>query len=1140
MKIRTLQLHNIASIEDATIDFDAGPLRETDIFLICGETGSGKTTILDGICLALYNDTPRITTAPGEAYNDTPGRVPGTNESNRISDVRQLMRRGTGEAWSKLSFTGNDGCDYTATWYVNRAHKKPTGQLQNVRRSLLSHNTGIELVKMDEIRSEIIRTVGLDFEQFCRTTMLAQGEFTRFLQSRSKEKSDILEKLTGTEIYSKIGRKIYETAKAREQELKTQQALIGNIHTLTEEEKDNLIAAIADKEAGIRTLTAICREQQDKVKWLTDETKLSDAHRQAVATLDELNATMSTPEFIATDKLVNEWFATTEVRAALDEKEKLTRQRQELDSRKSGLAKQLGKHMASAKALQKELEDDKRSLAAVAGYLSMTTRHRTMLDNAQGITASLKALDTAEQSVIAYQSRLPDIKNSINDIRRQSELLSEQLAQKQATADTIATDINSCNRDLAAIDAATLQAESERLNTILRDISEARALARQAGDAMTALNAAKEESAGIKRSIAETNSSLGKTAREKEKAKTELRTAEELYNLQRESVEDYARELRSHLKKGGTCPVCGQEIAEVYDESHFDSLLRPLLETLDSKRTKHESITQQLATAQAEVKTLKLALTGCDGRIQSLQDRLAQITRQLNDKCNRIGIQTVGTPADDEIDKTERQTKEKLRSINTRLNEWQTLSSHIAALNKRHNEALQAVQQANSAIAAADIRLAKAKSDLTHTEEYLDAARKKTEATKSQLRSAITIEGWETTWQTDPQALIRQIENDAAAYLEAIDKQRKLTAHSNELKQTTDLIGNIYRSIIQTFPDFAGITADDGGTIPADIASEWSIYHGKVQNVCALIEDNTKALAECERHIDRLFTDNTLPDISRLNELNAFTPTTINDKKSLVTAHRERLVRQKALCDSSLSALQEHATRRPALAEGETAETIAAGIRAAESEINETNKQIGSMTATLHEDETQHARLSEALAKLEEQRKIFLKWDRLRQWFGDSNGDKFRNIAQSYVLQELLDNANHYLSHFTKRYSLLCQPGSLTILLRDYYNGGTLRPTTTISGGEGFIISLSLALGLSSLGERGIDVGTLFIDEGFGTLSSSHLATVMDTLETLHRMGGRKIGIISHVEALRERIKTQIQVKYAGNAKSTVSVVTTG
>ena len=161
----------------------------------------------------------------------------------------------------------------------------------------------------------------------------------------------------------------------------------------------------------------------------------------------------------------------------------------------------------------------------------------------------------------------------------------------------------------------------------------------------------------------------------------------------------------------------------------------------------------------------------------------------------------------------------------------------------------------------------------------------------------------------------------------------------------------------------------------------------------------------------------------------------------------------------------------------------------------------------------------------------------MKELFGSADGKTFRAIAQSFILKELLQNANFYLKHFTDRYQLEGQGITLTILLRDFYEGGITRPVSTLSGGESFLISLALALGLSSLNREQLSIDTLFIDEGFGTLSSDYLQTVMDTLEKLHQLGGKRVGIISHVEGLRERIRTQIQVRRIDNSRSEVVVV---
>lgn len=163
-------------------------------------------------------------------------------------------------------------------------------------------------------------------------------------------------------------------------------------------------------------------------------------------------------------------------------------------------------------------------------------------------------------------------------------------------------------------------------------------------------------------------------------------------------------------------------------------------------------------------------------------------------------------------------------------------------------------------------------------------------------------------------------------------------------------------------------------------------------------------------------------------------------------------------------------------------------------------------------------------------------WAKLNDLLGSREGDKFKKIAQGYTLDILLSYANIHLQELTKRYKLEKIPDTLALQVIDNDSLGEVRSVHSLSGGESFLVSLALALGLSSLSSNQMKIESLFIDEGFGSLDVDTLSITMDALDNL-QMQGRKIGVISHVEEMKERISTQIQVTKLSNGKSQVNVV---
>ncbi|HQJ90827.1 MAG TPA: AAA family ATPase, partial [Paludibacteraceae bacterium] len=255
MKIDKINIENLASIEKAEIDFNEGLLAKEPLFLICGETGAGKSTILDAICLALYNDTPR--------FHNTPSRETIEGDLN-VKDGRNILRRGTGAGQASVDFETDDKRRYRAIWQVRRSRNQPDGKMQNISRELIDIESGHSENK--NVQKLIDDLIGLNFEQFTRSVLLAQNQFAKFVNSEVNERAEILEMLTGTDIYSKISAEIFQQNNDAKTALNAAKEKIEGIKTLDE--------------AEIKVLTDTVNELNKKIQSNEKEEKLSEAKIQ--------------------------------------------------------------------------------------------------------------------------------------------------------------------------------------------------------------------------------------------------------------------------------------------------------------------------------------------------------------------------------------------------------------------------------------------------------------------------------------------------------------------------------------------------------------------------------------------------------------------------------------------------------------------------------------------------------------------------------------------------------------------------------------------------------------------------------------------------------------------------------------------
>ena len=403
----------------------------------------------------------------------------------------------------------------------------------------------------------------------------------------------------------------------------------------------------------------------------------------------------------------------------------------------------------------------------------------------------------------------------------------------------------------------------------------------------------------------------------------------------------------------------------------------------------------------------------------------------------------------------------------------------------------------------------------------------------------VTFAPWKADWQTDWKGFVARLQEEAARYAVRLVEKDKLSHQVESLTGQRNQVQEVRQSIWTVLPVWKQIEEEavPEGPCPEGLPAQWNALYTAVLSVCHSMQTSQKLAEEKKEGVEAFLT--THPEISReyLEKLAGLEV----EKVSLARRTLQKLDNELTTCraereriDRELSA---HRAQRPQEMEAVTPEVVEETIARQESQLTEKVSRLGALAQMRQHHEEGLQRIRQLKEQIEEKQKEVDSWAGVAALFGSADGKKFRNIAQSYVLRQLLAGANHYLRRLTDRYRMECPPGGLTILLRDEYQGGVKRPTSTISGGESFLVSLALALGLSSLNRKSLSVDVLFIDEGFGTLDSDYLNTVMESLEKLHQIGGKKVGIISHVEALRERIATQIHVERVNHTLSRVEVV---
>ncbi len=940
MKLEKLIIHNIASIEDAQIDFSQSPLSDSSIFLITGKTGSGKTTILDSISLALYGAIPRLKSTNIE------GGVQEGDKEIRVNDPRVLMRRNTSECFVNLTFIGNDNKLYQAEWACKRSRSIVEGKLQSKTRQLLNLSDDLLYVKDKEIDEVIKKIIGLDFEQFLRTVMLSQGEFTRFLNSKDNEKAEILEKLTGIDIYSKIGKKIFELTREKKQNKDILQATLNKFPDLNPQEQIEKQEKLKELSKTYDIQKQIFDDNSKKSQWIDAFQKLEKDYSTIMEKWQENQKIIQSEVFKKNENSIRIWQETINVRHKISRILELKATKQQLLQRLCRYEEEFQRLVCGYRYLKNEKDAKQIELTNLSTLLSGQKN---------------------QQEIAEFLTNLNLLKQCLESEKKNKEKIEKNKEKIEKIKEKISKNKEKISQDLAL-----------RLNAL----------------------------------------------------KSEYNKAKELYEKQKDSIDKFAINLRQTLKIGDICPLCLQRIE--------NSL--PIEEEL-----------------YEVVNTLKENYEICEKNYKNLQQEIENLSAQIETNQKIYNQEKEELEKDTSLQDCEKQILELREKCGFNSEEIEENSIEIAAENARQ-------------------------------------------------------------------------------ILKKIDKYNELKREFELLKMECENAKNIFLNIILQMPEWKKQSKTEVERID-NLQTKLNGFHSDLKTTINKLNDCNKETMDLEGAIEAFLQENKEYTREKLELINSVAETRIRDIEKEVNKRKEINISLSANKETLEKNIENHNRNKPKIEAVETKQEIDARLKDLEYSLGEINRQKGALEKDIELSQKniqEREKLSQEYNKAE---KEFLKWDKLNSFIGDSLGVKFRKIAQSYVLSNLINSANYHLKTLTDRYKLRVIPGTFVIELEDAYNGFTSRPVTTISGGESFLVSLSLALALSDIGAN-LSLDTLFIDEGFGTLSKDVLQTVMQTLSLLHKTTGKKVGIISHVEELQERIPVQIQVKQEGySSSSKVSII---
>ncbi|WP_443019327.1 AAA family ATPase [Sphingobacterium sp. B29] len=1206
-----------------------------------GATGAGKSTILDALCLALYGKTPRYLQAKeiGIEIKDVEGST--LNQG----DVRSILRDGTADGFAQVDFVGIDEQYHRATWSVRRARNKADGSMQSDSVTLKNITTNTDFpAKKAETLNEIARLVGLNFDQFTRSVLLAQGDFTAFMKADKGEKASLLEKLTGTYIYSEISKKIYEKFRAEEMLLRDLNLRKEGIITLSEEElkalsdeQDILEIEIKSLEKEIEILNAEIgwHEQLAKLQINYDlaytaldvATEVQSSalpRKQKLKTVEQAQQTKSWADALkyVQEQHADKTTALAQIKANLavlqKEKERLENQLDLAETNLSEKNKALTDALPlldQARRLDTLLEEKKQQVEKLKeeaeNSVEANNQHQIQLKAKKEEFANLAdqikditdwKADNKDRSPIAENkdlilSKLKDARQFL-EISQQSSSMLTQIQDKfdkdEAERSTIESDwkqqVDRVEILKKSNDLLTKELQLTPIETLGLDKSEtdrqveytikAQAHWQLFYGALTELEVLNQKQINDRSDLHTKNETLQNLAQQLPLEKVKRDTAQQLLQQARLASTENVEKLRAALVDDEPCPVCGSESHPyVLHNPQLENVLVQLEKSFEEQDQSYHASNNLYIALEQESKMLQQNIERQSEEITARQEALVskeQIWEQFEIADESKAIANAEKVA--WIEEKLQDLKIKQGDLQAQIQAYTEKKQQIEVGKTQIDQLKEKTDSLANQLKDIQNQLAVYKEQQSSHTRDRDKASRDLDSVERLLSPYFTAPEWMKNWKASPLAFVQRIEDFARDWKERSERMDEHTRQHAALEATISQLEHQAKSLASDVSKkteahvaenklhlalyqernsiFGGQSASETETklkqaikdaqqqleqlkitreqLNINSTKAQTQYDELATSITALQAEAQKESEKMEGWLDDFNIKNSQSlTMEELHDLLSLSNDWMATEREELQTIDEEVTKATSVLSERRHALDTH--KEKSISDRPVEELI--DLNAVVKSTLETNKhKKGENSFRLQQDAVYKQNIGDLLKRIAAQEAINEKWSKLNEIIGSADGKKFRQIAQEYTLDVLLGYANIHLQALTNRYKIERIPLSLALQVVDQDMGEEVRTIYSLSGGESFLVSLALALGLASLSSSRMKVESLFIDEGFGSLDPNTLNIAMDALERLHNQG-RKVGVISHVQEMTERIPVQIKVSKQQSGKSMVEVI---